>query len=156
MRPIQWCRKVTGMKLKGVAFEQVGDWDFKFTFDHVALKDIFIEFSKVPEDKRARVARQFLSASLTWCTTVWLYSLLSARGVNIKDITSNALVQMGKDEADKTIVEAINLDIVVDVPEENIEAFERCRSIVEKGCLIGNSLERGITVNHSISLKHKV
>ncbi len=139
-----------------VAFEQVGDWDFKFTFNHIALKDIFIDFSKVPEDKRAGVARQFLSASLTWCTTVWFYYLLSARGVNIKDITSSSQVRMGKDEAGDNIVEGIDLDIVVDVPEENIEEFERCRSIVDKGCLIGNSLERGITVHHSISLKHKV
>ena len=141
------------MKLKGVTFEQVGDWDFKFTFDHTALKDILIPFSKVPEDKREGIARQFLSASLTWCTTVYLYYLLSARGVNIKDITSSSLVRMGKDEAGKSIVEGIDLDIVVDVPEENIEEFEKCRSIVDKGCLIGKSLEKGMNVNHSISLR---
>jgi len=144
------------IKLKGVAFEQVGDWDFKLTFNHIALKDIFIAFSKVPEDKRAGIARQFLSASVSWCTTVWFYYLLSESGVNIKDITSSSLVRMGKNEAGKNIVEGIDLDIVVDVPEENIEEFERCRSTVDKGFLLGRSLEKGINVNHSISLKHKV
>ena len=144
------------MKLKGATFEQVGDWDFKFTLDHMALKDILIPFSKVPEDKREGIARHLLSASLTWCTNVWFYMLLSERGVNIKDITSSSLVRMGKDEADKMIVEGIDLEIVVDVPEENIEEFERCRSILEKSCFIGRSLENGINVNHSISLKHKV
>lgn len=60
---------------------------------------------------------------------------------------------MGKTESGITIVETIDLNVQIQVPEENYEGLEQCREILEEGSLITRSLERGIKVTHTISLK---
>lgn len=139
--------------MKGVNLQHVAEWDFKVTFDHDALEDQVITFFKVPIEKRPGVARRFLAASATWCTAVGLYSLLTARGVTVTDITAKSGVQMGKNESGQNVVESVDIELIVDVPEEHTEELEHCWRIWEKRCLISRSLQRGIKINRSISIK---
>ena len=64
------------MEMKGAKLELTGDYDFRFIFDHDALNDIDVELSKIPDDKRAGVARSFLAASATYCMSGALYYML--------------------------------------------------------------------------------
>lgn len=141
--------------MKGVNIQYVDEWDFKLTFDHDALEDQVVTFSKVPIDKQAGVARRFLMASAIWCTAVGLYSLLKTRGVTVRDITAQSGIQMGKNESGQNVIESIDLEVVVDVPEEHIEELEHCWRLWEKRCPISRSLQRGIKVNSSISINEE-
>lgn len=149
----QWEKRGEDFKLKGVNIQYVGEWDFKLTFDHDALEDQVIAFSKVPIENRPGVARRFLAASAMWCTVGGLYSLLKAKGVIVSDITARSEVQMGKDESGQNVVESVNLEVTVDVPEENIEDLEHCWRVWEKRCFIRRSLERGVKIVRSMSIK---
>ena len=139
--------------MKGANLQHIAEWDFKLTFAHDALENQVVAFSKVPKEKRPGVARRFLAASAIWCTAVGLYSLLKARGVTVSNITAKSGIQMGKNESGQNVVESVDLELIVDVPEEYIEELEHCWRIWEKHCLISRSLQRGIKVNRSISIK---
>ena len=139
--------------MKGANLRHVDEWDFKLTFDHDALENQVIAFSEVPKEKRPGVARRFLAASAMWCTAVGLYSLLKARGVTVTDITAKSEVQMGKNESGQNVVESVTLELIVDVPEENIKDLEHCWRVWEKRCFISRSLERGVKVVRSMSIK---
>ena len=141
------------MEMKCIEQQLLGEGRYKITFNHDALEDLRIDLSELPEEKRYGIARRFLAASATWCTCGVLKYALKARGVNISDMTAESSVQMGKDEKGRNVVVRIDIDISVDIPEENREDLERYHRLVEAGCLVSRSLERGIEVNHSITLK---
>ena len=137
----------------GVKFELMGDSDFRIHFDHDALSDIDVELSKLPKDKWHGVARSILASSAIYCMAGATYLMLKARGVEARSVTASSSVQMGKDESGKTVVEGLNLEVDVDIPDENKDVLDHCVGILEGGCIITRSLKRGIKVKHSISCK---
>jgi uncharacterized OsmC-like protein len=141
------------MEMKGVKLELIGDYDFRFIFDHDALTDFDVELSKIPENKRAGVARSFLAASGTYCMSGVLYQMLRARGVDVNGISATSSVKMGKDDEGKSWVEGLNLDILVDISDESRDVLDHCVKLLENGCLVTRSLKKGIHVNHTISCK---
>ena len=143
------------MKMKGVELQELEDWDFKISFDHGAVNDIVVALSKVPEDKRHGVARKFLAASVTYCMTGYILYFLKRKGVDVSDIHTSSQIHIGKDESGSSAVKEIDLHITVDIPEKDLNILESCRTILKNGCLISKSLENGIAVNRSISLKNR-
>ncbi len=141
------------MESMGVKFELMGDSDFRIYFDHDALSDIDVKLSKLPKEKMYGVARSILAASAIYCMAGATYLMLKARGVEARSVTASSSVQMGKDKSGKVVVEGINLEVDVDIPEENKDVLDHCVGLLDGGCLITRSLKRGIKVKHSISCK---
>jgi len=141
------------MEMKGAKLELSGDYDFKFIFDHDALNDFDVELSKIPDDKRAGVARSLLAASATYCMSGFLCYMLRTRGVDVNGISSTSSVKMGKDDKGKSFVEGLNLEIHVDIPDESRDVLDHCVNILKDGCIVTRSLKKGIHVNHTISCK---
>ena len=137
----------------GVKFELMGDSDFRIHFDHDALSDIDVELSKLPKDKWYGVARSLLAASAIYCMSGATYLMLKARGVEARSVTASSSVQMGKDESGKSVIEGLNLEVDVDIPDESRDVFDHCVKLLENGCLITRNLKKGIHVNHTISCK---
>jgi organic hydroperoxide reductase OsmC/OhrA len=138
------------MEMKGAKLKLIGENDYRFTFNHDALNDIDVELSKIPKEKRAGVARSFLAASATYCMAGTIKSMLRTRGVEVNDISATSNVEMGKDDKGKSIVEGLNLEIQVDIPEESRDVLDHCVNILRGGCLITRSLKNGIHVNHTV------
>ena len=139
------------MEKVGVELEYLGGLDFKVKFAHGALDDLVIAGSRVPPEQMEGVSRKLLAASIAYCTTGWLFTLLKKTRVDVAALRSKAEVIMAKDESGRDFVDEIGLEVQVEVPDEDLIAFERCKAIVERGCLITRSLRKGIRVTASIS-----
>ena len=139
------------MEKVGVELEYLGDLDFKVKFAHGAVDDLVIAGSRVTPEQMEGVSRKLLAASVTFCTTGWLFTLLKKTRVDVGALTSKAEVKMAKDESGRDFVGEIGLRVQVEVPDEDLIAFERCKAIVERGCLITRSLGKGVKVTASIS-----
>jgi len=139
------------MEKVGVELEYLGDVDFKVKFGHEAMDDLVIAASCVPEDQRGGVARKLLAASVTYCVAGWLFTLLQKSRVDVDALKARTEVTMSKDESGRDFVDKIAIQIQVQISDEDVNTFERCKSIVDRGCLISRSLIRGVKVTHSIS-----
>ena len=139
------------MEKVGVELEYLGDLDFKVKFAHGAVDDLVIAGSRVPPEQVEGISRKLLAASVTFCTTGWLFTLLKKTRVEVVALRSKAEVTMAKDESGRDFVGEIGLQVQVEVPDEDLIALERCKAIVERGCLITRSLTKGIKVAASIS-----
>jgi len=135
----------------GVDLEYLGNLDFKVKLAHGAIDDLVIAGSRVSPDQMEGISRKLLAASLTYCMTGWLFTLLKKTRVDVGALRSKAEVTMAKDESGRDFVDQIDLQIEVEVSNEDLNAFERCTAIVERGCLITRSLRKGVKVTHSIS-----
>jgi len=139
------------MEKIGVELEYLGDLDFKVKFAHGAVDDLVIAGSRVSPEQMEGVSRKLLAASVAYCTTGWLFTLLKKTRVEVGALRSKAEVTMAKDEFGRDYVDEIGLQVQVEIPDEDLNAFERCRAIVERGCLITRSLRKGIKATASIS-----
>jgi osmotically inducible protein OsmC len=139
------------MEIKGAKIKLIGENDFRFIFHHDALNDIEVVLSKIPKDKRAGVARSLLAASATYCLAGSINYMLKARGVDVKGIDASSTVDMGKDDKGKSVVEGLNLEVHVDLPDEKRDMLDHCVKILKDGCLVTRSLKKGIHVKHNIS-----
>jgi len=139
------------MEKVGVELEYLGDVDFKVKFGHGAIDDLVIAASRVPEDQGGGVARKLLATSVMYCMAGWLFTLLQKTRVDVDALKASAEVTMSKDESGRDFVDKIDMQIQVQISDEDVNAFERCKSIVDRGCLISRSLMRGVKVTHLIS-----
>ena len=79
-----------------------------------------------------------------------LNGMLKARDVDVKDLKGSVSVQMGKDEKNRSIVEAMTVNLDVDVFEEHVAVLERCITYLDDGCLVTRGLKNGIKVTNNI------
>ncbi len=140
-----------GMEKVGVELEYLGDIDFKVRFGHGAMDDLVIAASRVSEDQSGGVARKLLAASVSYCMAGWLFTLLQKTRVDVNALKAKAEVTLSKDESGREFVDKIDMQIQVQISDEDVNAFERCKSIVDRGCLISRSLIKGVKVTHLIS-----
>jgi uncharacterized OsmC-like protein len=138
------------MEIKGPKIELIGENDYRIIFNHEALSNIDLELSKIPEDERAGVARSFLAASALYCMVSSVNTALRVRGVDVNHISASSSIETGKLKG-RSYVEGLDLDIQVDVPDESRAVLDHSIRILEDGCLVTRSLERGINVNHIFS-----
>lgn len=144
-------KMVDEMEKVAVELEYLGNLDFEVKFAHGAIDDLVIAGSRVSPDQMEGVSRKLLAASLAYCMTGWLFTLLKKTRVDVGALRSKAEVTISKDESGRDFVDQIELQIELEVSDEDLNAFERCKAIAERGCLITRSLRRGVKVTHSIS-----
>jgi len=136
-----------------VELEWLGDEDLRVKFGSRAFDDLTIMKSRVPPEERGGEARELLAASAVECMATMLLYLLKKVRVDLQGLRAAAEVTAGKDEEGNLCVEAVDVAIRVGIPgdDEARSRFERVRTILQKGCLISRSLERGVHVRYDIS-----
>jgi hypothetical protein len=75
---------------------------------------------------------------------------MTARGVKNLKLKGKAFSETVKDEFQRTKIGKIKIEVIVSVEEKYLPVLEKCKKIMEKGCFITASLEKGISVEHSI------
>ena len=138
------------MTLNPVEWELLPNGDALLKFNHDLLENMTVSPYNVPEDKRGGVARALLSMSALSCMSGTLNAMLKARDIEIKGIKGSASVQMAIDEKNRDLVEAMTLNIDVDIAEEYTSILERCIKYLEDGCLVTRGLKKGIKITNNI------
>ena len=136
--------------MKGIDLRVTESGNYELDTNHEAVGKILVELSKVPSESRLGVARALLAASATYCFAGSLNFMLRTREVRVNSLTASSTLEMGKSESGKTVVKSIDIDVSVNVPKDMLGVLESCFKLAEDGCLITQSLNKGIIVNHEI------
>jgi len=116
-----------------------------------AFPEIRIDYSNIPPDKRGGSAVRLLCASNLYCFAGTLAAALTARGADVKSMTGKATALKEKDEIRRTKITEIALSIDVALYEKDMPVFEKCKKIMQRGCLITYSLEDAIEIKYEIN-----
>ncbi len=116
-----------------------------------ALPEIRIDYSNIPPDERGGNAVRLLCASNLYCFAGTLASALTARGADVKSMAGKATALKEKDEIRRTRITEITISIDVELDDKDMPVFEKCKKIMQRGCLITYSLEDAIEIEYEIS-----
>jgi uncharacterized OsmC-like protein len=65
-------------------------------------------------------------------------------------LNGRAFAEKDRDDYFRTKVARIHIEIDVDVADADLPLLEKCKAIMERGCLVTYSLGEGIEVEHII------
>jgi len=115
-----------------------------------ALPDIRIDYTGIPQDQRGGTSLKLLAGSILYCFAATLNSALTARGAKVWSLRGCAKAVKGKDEILRTKVKEVAIDIEVALDDKDEPILERCKAIMERGCLVSYSLEESFEVEYHI------
>ena len=78
-------------------------------------------------------------------------SALTARGADVRSMTGKAVALKEKDEIRRTRITEITISIDVELDDKDILVFEKCKKIMQHGCLITYSLEDAVEIEYEIN-----
>jgi len=137
-----------------VKLTRKGDID-TFEFDLPILDRISINYTGIPLEKRAGLARAFLSAAALSCYVGTLSDALETRKANVDSITAEAKVKTGENELGQRRVETMKLEVSVKMNEAHSTVFGECTEIMKKGCLVTSSIHDGIHMEYNLTSKYE-
>jgi len=135
-----------------VELELLKGEDIKIRFSSRSMDELIIARTRIPKEERGGEARELLAASLAECACSTLLYLLKWARIDLKDLHATAEVATKEDKDGRLCVDSINLKIHVDTPknDETTKRLERVKTLFSKGCLISQSLEKGIRTTWTI------
>ncbi|MBM3128855.1 MAG: OsmC family peroxiredoxin [Chloroflexi bacterium] len=133
-----------------VEYRREGDDKHFLTMDSSALPDLEIDYTGIPDDQRSGTAARLLCASSLYCFAATLGSALKSRGAKIKSLTGRAIAEKGRDFHARTKITMITIQIKVEVEEKDQPILEKCRLLMQNGCLVTYSIDEGIHIEYEI------
>jgi len=116
-----------------------------------AFPEITIDYSDISPDKRGGNAVRLLCAANLYCFAGSLAAALTARGAKVKSMAGHATALKEKDEIRRTKITEIAISINVEIDDKDMPVFEKCKKIMQRGCLVTYSLEDAIEVEYEIN-----
>lgn len=133
-----------------------GDEDLLFKFNHKALQPIIMQKSVLPLEERAGTSRELLAAVASECMVEWMIMSLKQAKIPIEEFTTTTEANMEIDETGRTIVESCDTVVNLKLSEEKLEEAKIIlEHLLEVGCLMSRSLERGIKLRYKFNWLNK-
>jgi uncharacterized OsmC-like protein len=134
-----------------VEYIRDGEDMHRLTMGSDAIPEITIDYADIPPDKRGGNAVRLLCAANLYCFAGTLATALTARGADVKSMTGKATALKEKDEIRRTKITEIAISIDVALDEKDVPVFEKCKKIMQRGCLVTYSLEDAIEIEYEIN-----
>lgn len=134
-----------------VEYQREGNDGHRLFTKSEAFPEIHIDYTGIPTDQRGGTAVRLLCASTLYCFAATLGSALVARKANVKSMTGRATARKEKDEVFRTKVTEIEIEIGVEIDDGDVPILEKCKKIMDRGCLVSYSLEDAIEIEHEIT-----
>ena len=135
-----------------------GDEDLLFKFNHKALPPMLMHKSVLPPEDRAGTSRELLAALASECMVEWMIMSLKRSKIPIEEFSTVTKAKMGTDETGRAIVGSCDTVVNVKVQDDKLEEAKMIlEHLLEVGCLMSRSIERGVKFNYKyIWLNEKV
>lgn len=136
-----------------LTLERKGNQGYTIAVGSAALPEIKIDIAALTPEQKANEhlgGRLLLCAALA-CFTNTLAADLTKAGVEFNTINARAEIEKDKDSALRTHYSHVDLEVNVDAPEAQQEAFEGVRRGLMGGSLVTYSLEQGIEFDYNIN-----
>lgn len=133
-----------------LSYEREGDDHHIVRFNSEAIPDIKIDYTGIPLEERGGTSVQLLGASCLYCFAATFGSAMKARKADILSLKGQIELTKGKDEVRRTKVTEIEITLDVEIDDKDEATFEKCKKIMERGCLITYTLEESIEIDYNI------
>jgi len=137
-----------------VKLTREGDID-TFDFGLPILDKLTIDYTGIPVEKRAGLARAFLSAAALSCYVSTLSDALETRKANVDNITAEAKIKTEDNELGQRRVESMGLEVAVKMSDTHADVFEECTKIMKNACLVTSSIHDGIHMEYKLTSKYE-
>lgn len=134
-----------------VTYERLDADKHVMHMDSPSLPDISIDYTGIPLEERGGTSVKLLGAASLYCFAATLGAALTARGADVKSLRGSVSLEKGRDEIRRTKVTDMTLSVEVDIDDKDEPILEKCRKIMERGCLITYTLEESIEIEYEIS-----
>lgn len=94
---------------------------------------------------------QLLAAAVGNCMSASLKFCLEKSRVEIRDLKVRVTGTMKRNERGRLRVGSLRVELEPDVPEEALPRLERCISLFEDFCIVGQSVAEGIPLEVSVT-----
>jgi len=133
-----------------IKLKRTGEGTFEVPFDHGVMGDITVDNWWVNDFSNTRL---LAAAALICFSGSMEYELDALKpGARYGDLESSVRWRRGKDESGRNVIESMEIDVKVDVPDEYRSEFAQVvREHTEHACTLVRSLRRGIPVKVNIS-----
>jgi len=118
-----------------------------------SLPDVQIDYKGIPKENRGGNSVRLLGASCLYCFAGTLGTALQARGAEVKSMNGRVSMVKGKDEIRRTKVTDMTISIEVEIDDKDEATLEKCKKIMDRGCLLTYSLDDAIDIEYEISRK---
>jgi len=130
-----------------IKLKRTGEGTFEVPFDYGVMEDITVDNWWVNDFSNTRL---LAAAALICFSSSMEYELdVLELGARCRDLESKVMWRRGKDESGRNVIESMEIDVKVDVPEEYRSEFAQV--VKEHACTLVRSLRRGIPVKVNIS-----
>jgi len=142
---VQWLGKILSY----------GDEDLFFKFNHKALPPMVMHKSVLPYRERAGTSRELIAAVASECMVEWMLMSLKRAKIPIKEFSTVTEAKMGNDEDGRAVVASCDTVVNLKVPDDRLdEARAILEHLLEVGCLMSRSVERGIKFSYKYNWLH--
>ena len=133
-----------------IRLKRTGEWTYEVPLDYGAMGDITVDNWR---EKGFSNTRLLAAAALICFSSSMEYELDAlVPGARYGDMESSVRWRRGKDKSGRNVIEAMEIDVKVEVPEEyRAEFAEVVSEHTEHACTLVRSLRRGVKVEVNIS-----
>lgn len=124
---------------------------YTIDFGVPAIAPIVLDYDKIPEEERAGIAKAMLSAATLACYVGTLGTALEARGAEFEEISGEAHLVLGQNAKSQARITGIDINVEVNLSEDESDVFERCKKIMNNGCLVTASVHEGVHMNYNLT-----
>jgi len=126
-----------------------GDEDLLFKFNHKAIPPMILHKSVLPIEERAGTSRELIAAVASECMVEWMIMSLKRAKIPIEEFNTVTEAKMGTDETGRAVVGSCETIVNVKVSDDKEEEAKAIlEHLLEVGCLMSRSLQRGIKLNY--------
>jgi uncharacterized OsmC-like protein len=130
--------------------KRIGEGTYEVPFDYGVMEDILVDNWWENDFSNTRL---LAAATLICFSTSMEYELDAlVPGARYGDLESSVRWRRGKDESGRNVIESMEIDVKVGVPEEYRSEFaDVVKEHKEHACTLVRSLRRGIKIKVNIS-----
>ena len=133
-----------------IKLKRTGEGTYEVPFDHGVMEDITVDNWWKNDFSNTRL---LAAAALICFSSSMEYELdVLEPGARYRDLESSVKWRRGKDESGRNIIESMEIDVKVDVPDGYRSEFaDVVKEHMEHACTLVRSLRRGFPIKINIS-----
>jgi organic hydroperoxide reductase OsmC/OhrA len=136
----------------GLTLERRSGYEFTVHLDEPGVPDFVIDEGPPLGESRGASPEALLGTAIGSCLASSLLFCLTRARLAVDKLSARVELERVRDERGRLRIGSIRVALLVQVPVDKREHFERRRHIFEDYCTVTESVRRGIPVEANVSL----
>lgn len=133
-----------------VSYQKIGKNSQKLIMDSQVTNDIIIDATDIPVEAQAGTSARLLGAACLNCFAETFADAMEARNAAIDSLQGKAVILKDRDDSGRTKINSIEISLKVEIEDSYLPQFEKCKRIMNRGCLITHSMAASIKFSYDI------